>query len=150
MANSYLQVYVHYVFSTKNREPLIDSRMENELWKYMVGVAKSNNINPVIINGTDDHVHVLVSLPSTITIAKAIQQIKGASSFWVNKYFDETTDFEWQVGYGAFSVAHSNLKTTISYIKNQKEHHKLHSFEDEYVELLKKNDVSYDEKYLWG
>lgn len=150
MANSYLQVYVHYVFSTKNREPFIDSRMEAKLWKYMAGVAKSNNLNPIIINGTENHAHVLVSLPSTITIAKAIQQIKGASSFWMNNNLDEISDFEWQVGYGAFSIAYTNLKNTITYIKNQKEHHKTQSFEKEYVELLQNYGVPYDEKYLWG
>lgn len=150
MANSYLQVYVHYVFSTKNREPLINPGMENELWKYMAGVARSNNLNPVIINGTEDHTHLLISLPSTITIAKAIQQIKGASSFWMNSNPDEISRFEWQVGYGAFSVAQSNLKNTIAYIKNQKEHHKSQSFEDEYLELLNKNGVLYDKRYLWG
>ncbi len=150
MANSYLQVFVHYVFSTKNRDSLINSQIENELWKYMAGVAKSNNLIPVIINGTENHAHVLVSLPATITIAKAIQQIKGASSFWMNSNLDEISGFEWQVGYGVFSVAQSNLKSIIAYIKNQKEHHKTLSFEDEYIELLKENGVSYEERYLWG
>lgn len=150
MANSYLQVYIHYVFTTKNREPLIGPEIENELWKYMAGVAKSNKLNPVIVNGTEDHVHLLLSLPSTITIAKAIQQIKGASSFWMNSNLDEISGFGWQVGYGAFSVAQSNLKNTIAYIKNQKEHHKSQSFEDEYLVLLNKNGIFYDKRYLWG
>ncbi len=150
MANSYLQVYFHYVFSTKNREPLIYTRIENDLWKYMAGVAKSNNLIPVIVNGTENHAHLLVALPATITFAKAIQQIKGAFSFWMNSNIDEISGFEWQVGYGAFSVAQPNLKNIVSYIKNQKEHHKNQSFEDEYVELLNKNGVLYDERYLWG
>ena len=150
MANSYLQVYIHYVFSTKNREPLINLGIENELWEYMAGVARSNNLIPVIINGTENHSHVLVTLPSTMTLSKAIQQIKGASSFWMNSNIDKISGFEWQVGYGAFSVAQSNLKSTVAYIKNQKEHHKTQSFEDEYVELLNKNGVSYNERYLWG
>ena len=150
MANSYLQVYIHYVFSTKNRDPLIYPRMEKELWKYMAGVAKSNKLNPVIINGTEDHAHLLIPLPSTITIAKAIQQIKGASSFWMSSNLDEISSFEWQAGYGAFSVAQSNLKNTISYIKNQKEHHKSQSFENEYIGLLNRNGILYDKRYLWG
>ena len=116
----------------------------------MAGVAKSNNVIPVIINGTENHTHVLASLPATITIAKAIQQVKGASFFWMNSNIDEISGFEWQVGYGAFSVAQSNLKSIVAYIKNQKEHHKTQSFEDEYIDLLNKNGVPYDERYLWG
>jgi REP element-mobilizing transposase RayT len=149
MAHSYLQVYIHYVFSTKNREPLIDPEIESELWRYMAGVAKSNQLPPILINGTEDHVHVLISLPSTTTIAKAIQQIKGASSYWMNSKLDENSNFKWQAGYGAFSVAQSNLKTTIAYIKNQKEHHKTQSFKEEYLELLAKNGVAYNRKDLW-
>jgi REP element-mobilizing transposase RayT len=115
----------------------------------MAGVAKSNQLPPILINGTEDHVHVLISLPSTTTIAKAIQQIKGASSYWMNSKLDENSNFKWQAGYGAFSVAQSNLKTTIAYIKNQKEHHKTQSFKEEYLELLAKNGVAYNRKDLW-
>ena len=150
MANSFLKVFIHYVFSTKNHEPFITSSLENKLWAYMASVAREIDVEPLIINGIEDHAHVLVSLPATITIAKAIQKIKGVSSLWVSKTFEEFSDFEWQVGYGAFSISHYDLNKTINYIKNQKEHHRTHSFKEEYIDLLKKNNIIYDEKYLWG
>jgi len=150
MANSFIKVYIHYVFSTKNGEPFINADLEKKLWAYMASIATANNIRPIIINGMEDHVHVLVSLPSTITIASAIQKIKGGSSHWVSKNSPELIDFEWQVGYGAFSVSHYDLDKTINYIKGQKEHHMESSFKDEYVHLLKENNIEYDEKYLWG
>ncbi len=150
MANSYLKVYVHYVFSTKNGEAFIHPDLEKQLWAYMASIAKSNQVHPILINGMPDHAHVLVSLPSTVTIATAIQKIKGSSSHWVSQNFSELSDFEWQIGYGAFSVSHYDLNKVIQYIKNQKEHHKIHSFREEYLHLLKENEVKYDEKYLWG
>jgi putative transposase len=150
MANSYLKVYVHYVFSTKNREPMILSSFEKELWAYIAGVSREINVDPIIINGVEDHVHFLASMPSTITIAEVMKKVKAVSSLWVNQTFMNMTNFEWQVGYGAFSVSHYDLNKTIEYIKNQKEHHKIHSFENEYIRLLKENDIEYNEKYLLG
>ena len=150
MANSFLKVYIHYVFSTKNCEPFITPSFEKKLWAYMATIARDNNIESLIINGMEDHVHVLVSLPSTITIAHAIQQVKGISSLWVSRNFKELSEFEWQVGYGAFSISHYDLNKTINYIKKQKEHHKEYSFKKEYVHLLEENNIEYEEKYLWG
>jgi len=150
MANSYLKVYIHYVFSTKNREPLISPSIEKQLWAYMAGVSKEINVDPIIINGVEDHVHFLASLPATITIADVIKKVKAVSSLWISRTFEELEDFEWQVGYGAFSISHYNLKKTIQYIKQQKEHHKAYPFEKEYTQLLKENDIEYNEKYLLG
>jgi REP element-mobilizing transposase RayT len=123
---------------------------EKQLWAYMAGISKEINVDPIIINGVEDHVHFLASLPATITIADVMQKVKGVSSLWVSRTFKNMTDFEWQVGYGAFSISHYDLKKTIKYIKNQKEHHKTDSFENEYIRLLKENDIDYDEKYLLG
>ncbi len=150
MANSYLKVYIHYVFSTKNREPWISPSIEKQLWAYMANVAKEINVDPIIINGITDHVHLLASLPSTITIADVMKKVKAVSSLWISRNFEDLEDFEWQVGYGAFSISHYDLKKTIRYIKHQKEHHQALSFEQEYVSLLKEHEIIYDKKYLLG
>lgn len=147
--SSFIRVYIHYVFSTKNREPFIVPDLEAKLWAYMGGVARKNNMVALIINGTEDHAHVLLSLPSTITIAKAIQVVKGGSSHWVHQTFPEFQDFEWQKGYGAFSVSHFDLNKTIDYIKNQKIHHANRSFKEEYLDLLKEHELDYEVRYLW-
>ena len=147
--SSFIRVYIHYVFSTKDREPYIVPELEERLWEYMGGIARKNNMVALIINGTEDHAHVLLSLPSTITIAKAIQVVKGGSSHWVHQTFHEFQDFEWQKGYGAFSVSHFDLHKTIAYIKNQKKHHAKQGFKEEYLELLDEHNFDYDVRYLW-
>ena len=145
---SFINVYIHYVFSTKNREPYIVPELEARLWAYMGGIAKKNNMKAIAINGTEDHAHVLLSLPSTITIAKAIQVVKGGSSHWVHQTFPEFQDFEWQKGYGAFSISHYDLHKTIAYIKNQKKHHGVEDFKTEFLDLLHKHHIKYNEKYI--
>ena len=101
------------------------------------------------IGGMEDHVHILLSLPSTLSIAKALQLIKGGSSKWVHETFPDHRMFGWQVKYGAFSVSVSQLDTIIQYIKDQKEHHRQMTFQEEFIALLKKHRVEYDERYLW-
>ena len=147
--SSFVKVYVHYVFSTKYREPYIVPELENQLWAYMGGIARNNNMEAIAINGTEDHAHVLLSLPSTITIAHAIQLVKGASSNWVHETFREYQDFEWQKGYGAFIISHYDLQKTINYIKNQRKHHQTQNYKSEFLGLLKKYDLDYDERYIW-
>ena len=147
--STFKRIYIHYVFSTKNRERFIFGDLDDRLWAYMGGIAKENNMKPIIINGTTDHAHVLLSIPTTITIAKAIQLIKGGSSRWVHETFSNHQDFEWQKGYGAFSVSHFDLDRTIAYIKNQKKHHGEHDFREEYLKLLNKYELDYDVRYLW-
>ncbi len=150
MAHSYICVYIHYVFSTKNRQKFITPELEKRLWAYMGGIARENKMKALAIGGVEDHVHVLLSLPSTLSIAKAIQLIKGGSSTWVSKTFPEFKDFEWQEGYGAFSVSVSHIERTIAYINNQKEHHKKRTFQEEYLAFFKKHGIQYDERYVWG
>jgi len=147
--SSFVKIYIHYVFSTKNREPYIVPELENRLWAYMGGIARKNNMEAIAINGTENHAHVLLSLPSTITIARAIQLVKGSSSNWVSKTFPQFRDFEWQKGYGAFSISHYDLQKTINYIKNQKKYHFTQNYESEFLGLLKEYEVDYDERYIW-
>lgn len=150
MAHSYLSIMIHYVFSTKNRNKIITSELEKRLWPYMGGIARENKMKALAIGGIEDHVHLFLSLPSTLTIAKAIQLIKGGSSTWVHDTFPDHKDFQWQEGYGAFSVSISHIDDTISYINNQKEHHSKQTFQDEYLAILKRHDIEYDDRYIWG
>jgi putative transposase len=149
VGNSYVSLYIHYVFSTKNRLPLIFPEIQDRLWPYMVGIAKQNNMKALAVGGMPDHIHILLSLPSTISISKAIQTIKGNSSKWINDTFKPSSSFLWQKGYGAFSINISILQDTIRYIQNQAVHHRHKSFKEEYLDFLKKNEVVYDERYLW-
>ncbi len=152
MAHSYVCCHIHYIFSTKNRRSFITPELEERLWPYMGGIARQHKMRALAIGGTENHVHLLISLPSTLSIAKAIQLIKGGSSTWVSETFPEHKDFEWQEGYGAFSVSISHIDNTIAYIhdQNQKEHHKTQTFQEEYLAFLKKHGISYDERFVWG
>jgi putative transposase len=102
------------------------------------------------IGGVEDYVHLLISLPPTLPIAKAIQLIKGGSSKWVHDTFPALKKFKWQQGYGAFSVSVSQVENTIAYILGQREHHRKKTFQDEYIAFLKKHNVEYDQRYIWG
>ncbi|HEV3272440.1 MAG TPA: IS200/IS605 family transposase [Candidatus Methylacidiphilales bacterium] len=149
MANTYTSVNIHYVFSTKSRAPIIVGCLRERLWAFMGGIARENRMKAFCIGGIADHVHILVSMPTTLSIAKGVQLIKGGSSAWVHETFPEMQNFAWQEGYGAFSVSVSHLGDTITYIENQEEHHRLKSFQEEYLAFLKKHEIDYDEKYLW-
>ncbi len=150
MAHSYVSILIHYIFSTKNRQEIITPDLQDRLWAYMGGIARENKMKALAVGGIENHAHVLLSLPATISIAKAIQAVKGGSSKWVHNTFPEYQNFEWQVGYGAFSVSISHVEGTINYIRNQKEHHRHKTFEEEYISFLKKHRIEYDERYIWG
>ena len=150
MANSYISLYVHVVFSTKQREPFISDAIRDRPWAYMGGIARENGMKAIAVGGIENHVHILLSLPSIITLAKAVQLIKGKSSKWVHETFPKTRYFAWQKGYGAFSVNISLVDTTIQYIHTQAEHHRHVTFQEEYISFLKKHGIEYDERYVWG
>lgn len=149
MANSYISCHVHYIFSTKQRQRLIAPEIRPRLWAYFGGIARENKMKAVAVGGTDDHVHILLSLPATITLAKAAQLVKGGSSLWIHETFPNQRNLAWQEGYGAFTVSVSQLDKTIAYINNQEAHHRKKTFQEEYLEFLKKHGVEYDERYLW-
>jgi len=138
---------VHLVFSTKERKPLISEEIETELHKYLGGLVKELNGKPIKIGGMPDHVHLLASLPPTVSTSDAMRFIKANSSKWVSEKFRKP--FEWQKGYGAFSVSRSGMDAVAKYIENQEEHHKNNDFRDEFLELLKKYEVDFDTQYLW-
>ena len=149
MGNTYTSLYIHYIFSTQNRLPLIVPEIQDRLWPYMAGIAKNNNMKALAVGGMPDHIHILLSLSATISISKTIQIIKGNSSKWINENFDTSDHFSWQNGYGAFTVNISILQDTVRYIQNQAVHHRRKSFKNEFLDFLKKNEVVYDERYVW-
>ncbi|MDP4220931.1 MAG: IS200/IS605 family transposase [Bacteroidota bacterium] len=150
MAHTYISNYQHFVFSTKHRQKSLTPEIRERLWAYMGGIARNKNIVPIEIGGYDDHCHALLLLPATITLAKTAQVIKGVSSKWLSETYPELSSFRWQDAYGAFSVSVSQVDRTIAYIKNQEQHHKRLTFQEEYVSFLKKHNIEYDERYVWG
>ena len=150
MAHTFSSLSIHCIFSTKERIPILSPETRERLWSYLGGIAKQNGIKPACIGGVADHVHLLLSLPTTIAVAKAIQLIKGAASAWVHDTFRELHNFAWQEGYGAFRVSVSHLSETVEYIKNQAEYHRTRTFQEEYLAFLKKHNLQFEDKYLWN
>ena len=150
MANSYTSIFIHIIFSTHNREPLLQSSFRNRLFAYLGGIARENKVKAISIGGVMDHVHMLTLIPASVSIAKAVQLVKGGSSKWLHENIIPLKNFAWQEGYGAFSVSASQVPEVISYIENQEEHHRIKSFQEEYLSFLRDNNIEYDEKYVWG
>lgn len=148
MSHTYISDLVHCVFSTKQRRNLIGDDVRDDLWAFLGGIARKNGFKALIVGGTENHVHILLSLPATMPLAKAMQLIKGASSRWMNE--KGAGDFAWQEGYGAFTVGISQKEHTMAYIRSQAEHHRKRSFEEEFLGFLKKHGVEYDPQYVWG
>jgi REP element-mobilizing transposase RayT len=136
MSHSYQCCLVHVVFSTAERRPLIEKEMADRLHAYIGGIARKNGIVALAVGGVADHVHVLLSLPRTMSVAKAVQLVKAGSSKWLNETFPPLKRFAWQEGYGAFSVSVSHRERTIAYIQGQAEHHKKTSFAEEFKRFL--------------
>ena len=149
MANSYTSLFVHVIFSTQNRKPVLTSAVRDRLWPYMGGIARENKMKAVSVGGTADHAHLLMLIPPTIPVAKAVQLVKGGSSKWLHENFS-LRNFAWQEGYGAFSIGASQVDEVAAYIARQEEHHRVKSFKEEYLAYLKEYDVEYDERYVWG
>ena len=138
---------VHCVFSTKNREASIPEDMLEKMWAYLSGIAKNHSIGTLAIGGIANHVHLLIAIPQTMTVASAVNALKANSSRWMHKH---NKNFDWQKGYGAFSVSPSQVEPVKHYIGTQAEHHAKHTFEEEFISLLKKCGVEYDPKYVFG
>ncbi len=149
MVNSFISQLMHCVFSTKERRPFITPEIQPRLLAYMGGIARENKMKLLAAGGVDDHVHLLVSFPSTISVAKGMQLIKGGSSKWVHETFPGHKFFAWQEGYGAFSIGVSDVERTTEYINHQPEHHGKMDFKTEFLAFLKKNEMEYDERYAF-
>ena len=149
MANTYSQIYLHFVFRTKDRTVTIPSEIEERVWAYIAGVAKRHGMTPIQIGGIESHIHALVGVPTTMSSSQGTKALKGDSSYGIRREFTGMANFGWQDGYGVFSVSRSAVPSVVRYIKDQREHHSKQSFEEEYVELLKKHGINYDERYLF-
>lgn len=147
MPQSYVCLPIHVVFSTKNRAPLIQTEWEERLYSYIGGILREEKCVLLAAGGMPDHVHLLVSWSKECSVADVLRVIKTNSSKWIHETLH--ADFAWQSGYGAFAVSQSNLDSVKTYIANQKEHHRKMSFKEEFVALLKKHGIPYDERYVW-
>ncbi len=148
MAQTFTNLLTHIVFSTKDRVSTIRPELKPDLHAYMGGIIRNLEGQALIVNGMADHVHLLVWLPPTVAIAEALRVLKANSSRWVHDTQGRRT-FAWQAGYGAFSVSHSNTSVVVKYIQEQEKHHRRISFQEEFLALLKKNNIAYDERYIW-
>jgi len=149
MSQSLAHILIHLVFSTKNREPLIKVEIQEQLYAYMVGILKQHQSSSLIVNGTGDHVHLLFSLSKNKTLSDIVREVKTGSSKWIKTQPGDFQNFQWQNGYGAFSVSESNVEIVKKYIANQKKHHQKLSFKDELRQLYVKHGLRFDEEYLW-
>jgi len=142
MGNTYSQIFIHLVFSTKYRTPSLKQEFEGKLKSLIIRSAQEFEIHVMAIGGTADHLHVLFGIPPKISVSKAAQIIKGSSSKWLNDHFFDKQKSRWQRGYGAFSINKSLVPTTINYIKRQKEHHSGVTYQDEFKAILDKHDIN--------
>lgn len=149
MPNTFSQVYIKIVFAVKGRENLIERRWKDEVNKYIAGIIKSKDHKPIIVNGMPDHIHALVGLRTSMAISDLVRDIKSSSSNFINERGWVKGRFSWQEGYGAFSYGHSQIEAVYNYILNQETHHAGKNFRQEYLELLRKFEVQYDERYLF-
>ena len=150
MSHTYSSNRLHLIFSTRNREKRLPADLQPKLWAYMAGVARHHGFEAIQIGGTDDHCHALIVLPTAMPVAKAAQTIKGCSSKWLNETLAAGSNFAWQEGYGSFSVSASQTDGVVTYIRNQPEHHRKNSFEEAFLEFLKRYGITYDPKYVLG
>lgn len=150
MPQSLAQIYLHLVFSTKHRQPfLLDPAIRTEAHNYLGGCCNGLKCQVLIVGGVEDHVHILCCLARTITVADLVRDAKRESSKWLKNKSDDLAAFDWQNGYGAFSVGPGELDVVRHYVAGQEEHHRQETFQAEYLRMLARAGVAYDEKYLW-
>lgn len=148
MANTFTKIYLHIVFAVQNRISLIQPEWKNELYKYITGIVQNNKHKLIAINGVANHIHIAVGYKPHQLIPDLLQDIKGNSSKWINDKKFVRGKFNWQAGYGAFSFSHSHIDRVCDYITYQEKHHKKKSLREEYIELLKKYEVTFDERFV--
>ncbi|HET6242890.1 MAG TPA: IS200/IS605 family transposase [Bacteroidia bacterium] len=149
MPGTFSQLYIQVVFAVKFRENLIAKSWKDDLHKYISGIITNKEQKSIIVNGMPDHIHVFIGLSPSMKISDLVRDIKNNSSNFINDRNLIKGKFAWQEGYGSFSYSHSHIQNVYNYILNQEEHHKKRSFKEEYLELLKKFEIEYNEKYLF-
>ena len=149
MANTYTQLYIHLVFSPKNRDALIEKSWKNELEMYATAIVQNHNHKLLAIGTMPDHIHIFIGYNVNQRIPDLVENIKTSTNVWIKDKKLSKFKFEWQKGYGAFSHSRSQLDTVVKYILNQEEHHKKKSFKEEYLEILRKNEIDFKEEYVF-
>lgn len=149
MADTYSKIYIHIIFAVKGRQNLISAKWEEELYSYLTGIIKNKGQKLIRINGMPDHLHLLIGIKPEIALSHLVRDIKSNSSRFINEKRWINGKFEWQQGFGAFSLGYSQVNAAVNYIKNQKEHHKKTTFREEYEKFLKAYDVEYKTQFLF-
>ena len=149
MPNTYTKITTHIVFTTKNRAPHLTNEICKRLYPYIGAIAKKKGFPILSIGGINDHIHILLSQNKNYTLAESVKFIKACSSKWIHLTFPDLSNFNWQEGYGAFSVSQSNIRKTIEYINNQDEHHRKMTFKQEYLKFLDVNGIEYDDRFVF-
>lgn len=149
MPNTYSQIYVHIVFAVKFRQNLISETNREEVQRFITGIVTKRSIKLIAIYAMPDHVHIFIELKPSILLSDLVRDIKSASSKFINDKNWIRGKFSWQAGFGAFSYSHSHIDRVVKYILNQKEHHRVKTFKEEYIELLQKFNVDYKDEYLF-
>lgn len=149
MASTLTNLLYHIVFSTKHREPIIGPSIHDNLYAYIGGIIREDGGTLLQVGGMPDHVHIVARFRSDPSVAEMVKTFKAKSSKWMNERHGHEGHFGWQTGYGAFTVSQSQLASVIRYVRNQEKHHRRNSFQDEFRRLLEKNQIEYDERYLW-
>ena len=146
---AYTQILYQIVYSTKNRKPVLKEERQDDLFKYLYGILKNKKCHVYIINGVEDHIHIVTHLHPTVALSSLIKDMKIASSKWIKEKNIFSDFIGWQDKYGAFTYSIKDKDRLIEYVKNQKKHHKTKSFKEEFIELLNEHEIDFDEKYLW-
>ncbi|MEO7177080.1 MAG: IS200/IS605 family transposase [Saprospiraceae bacterium] len=149
MPQSLSKIYIHIIFSTKLRQPLIDKDIKDELFDYIGGICRQLECIPLRVGGQSNHIHILCLLAKKIALVKLLEDIKRSSSKWIKTKGAQYSNFGWQDGYAAFSVSPSEIEHVIKYISNQDEHHKKRTFEEECRVFFERNSMKYDERFVW-
>jgi putative transposase len=149
MPQSFSRLLTHLIFSTKNRLPLLTPSIQSELHPYLAAILENFDCPSLQVGGVEDHVHILFGLSRTRSIAEVVETVKITSSKWIKTKGDDFAQFHWQSGYGAFSVSQSDAETVINYIRNQYDHHRKTSFQEEYRRFLDRYNIQFDERYVW-
>ena len=150
MANTYTQLYFHIVFAVKGRNNHISIKWKDELYKYITGIVSNKNQKMMIINGMPDHLHLLIGTKPNCNLSDLVRDIKANSSKWINEKHFVNRKFEWQTGFGAFTLGQSQLPKIINYIKQQEKHHKIKTFKEEYIDFLKAYEIDFKNKYIFS
>ena len=149
MPETYTKIYIHVVFAVYKRQPLISNQWSNQLFAYINGIIENNKHKLIAINGMPDHVHLLISMSPEQALSDLLRDIKTNSTLWINRNQQQNIKFTWQRGYSAFAISFNDINRVRAYIENQQEHHRVKTYQEEVIQFLNENNISYDSQYLF-